>query len=136
MFIEILYADLSRQRVPVEEVDKLPKTGVLAIILSCQDSDNPRVTIDGVGYRRLTQKAGYDFYYLLKYWDDGSWWYGFEGRDSENLVAFRKDSAKPFADGSLRVEHPRYNCWSLVFEGQNVDDETWAEAKTTFKEMH
>jgi hypothetical protein len=136
MFIEVLYADLSRQRVPVAEADKLPKTGVLAVVLSCPDPEKPRATIDGVGYRRIAQKHRYDYYYLLKYMDDGSFWYGLEGRGNENLVSFRKDSEKPLNASSLRKEHPRYNCWSLVFEGQHVDEKTWAKAVEVFEEIH
>lgn len=132
MFIEVLYADLSRRRVLIEEADKLPKTGVLAIILSCVDEEIPRIKIDGVGYRRRGQWTGKDYYYLLRYKDGGAYWYGIDARDEREQVRFYRTSNSV----TSRQEHPHYSCWMLVFEGANVSGEKWAEAMKVFKEMH
>lgn len=136
MFIEILYDDLSRQRAKIEESDKLSKTGVLAIIFSCVDEENPRATIDGVGYRRRGQWGGKDFYYLLHYKDEGDDWYGMDARDRGEFVKFYK-SANPWNEIATRQEHPRYGCSMIVFEGSHVSDEEWTEAMKLFEEeMH
>lgn len=135
MFIEVLYSDLTRNRVPIDEADQLVKTGVLAVIISCPDADNPRIFIDDVGYRRIAEGIGSDFYYLLNYKDDGLW-YAIECRDYGDHIHFHKNSLAPFDDPSLREEHPRYNYWTLTFEGLHVDDETWADALEIYEEMH
>ena len=136
MFIEVLYADLSRQRVPIEQAGDLPNTGILAMILSCVDEEKPRVTIDGVGYRRRAQAHGKDFYYLLHYTDEGKDWYAIEARDRSEFAAFYAVQS-PWSEFAFRKEHPRYGCFMLVFEGVNVSDEAWAEAVELFeKEVH
>jgi hypothetical protein len=134
MFIEVLYSDLTRKRVLMEEIDKLQKVNVLAIAFSAPDPERPRIYIDGVGYRRIDQKWGYDFYYVLKYWDDNDWWYAIEGIDTQDFKYFHKDSECPFSNCSLRIEHPRYSYWSIVFEGVYVDDDKWEEALKIFSE--
>ena len=137
MFIEVLYSDLTRKRVPVREADALPKINVLAVILSAPDSDKPRIFIDGQGYRRLDQAIENDYYYLLKYWDDNSWWYTIEGINAGDFPHFHKNSKSPFSDCSLRIEHPRFNCWTLIFEGIRIEDSKWEGALEIFnKNMH
>lgn len=131
MFIEILYSDLSKQRVSIEEADKLPKTGVLAIIFSGVEKKNPRITINNIGYSRMGQWLGKDYYYLLRYKDGSGYWYGIDARDEREQVTFHKTNRI-----SSRREHPRYNCWMLVFEGEHVTEEKWAEAMKLFKGVH
>jgi len=136
MDIEVLYADLSRQRFPVEEADKLTKTEVLGMIFSCPDEVKPRVVIDGVGYRRRAQALGKDFYYLLHYKDEGKDWYAIEARDRTEFAKFHTVQ-RPWSKFAFRKEHPRYGCFMLVFEGAHVSNEKWAEAIELFdKEIH
>ncbi len=126
MFIEILYSDLSRQRVPIEEADQLPKTGVLAVIISCSDDIRPRLD----GYRRVVQGVGKDFYYLLNYND----MYALDSRDESDLIRFFKKES-PW--DVYYKDHPEYTCSMLVFEGEYVPDVVWQEALKIFNdEMH
>jgi hypothetical protein len=136
MFVEVLYSDLSRQRVPIHEADKLLKQGVLAIIISCPDELKPRVTIDGFGYRRRAQALGKDFYYLLHYNDEGDSWYALDSRDRSEFIKFHK-TKNSWKESTYRQEHPRYGYFMLVFEGAKVSDETWDKAIELFdKEVH
>jgi hypothetical protein len=136
MFIEVLYSNLSRERLPINQANNLTKVGVLAMIISCPTTDNPRVFYDDIGYKRLDQSHLFDFYYLLRYWDDNDWWYGLEGRDYGDRIAFHKNSEFPFNASSLREENPRYNYWSLAFQGQQIPNEDWPAAIEVFGEMH
>jgi len=134
MFIEVLYSDLTKERVAIDQVHTMRQTGVLAIIVSCVDNEKPRVTYDGVGYRRLIQATGKDFYYLLRYTDDGDEWYAIDARDRSDFLKFYK-YGNPWGVDS--EEHPHYNCFMITFEGEHVSDEIWDQAMVLFeKEVH
>jgi hypothetical protein len=134
MFIEALYSDLTKERVAIDQAHTMRQTGVLGIIISCVDNEKPRVTYDGVGYRRLVQKTGKDFYYLLRYTDGGDEWYGIDSRDRSDFQKFYK-YGNPW---EVDVEkHPHYSCFMITFEGEHVSNEKWDEAMVLFeKEVH
>lgn len=134
MFIEVLYSDLTTERVAIDQAHTIAQTGVLAIIISCVDEEKPRKIIDNVGYRRVVQSLGKDFYYLLRYTDDGDVWYALDSRDRSDFVVFSK-SGNPW--NANREEHPRYSCFMVTFEGEQVSDEIWDQAMVIFeKEVH
>jgi hypothetical protein len=126
MFIEVLYADLTRQRVPVEDVGILCKTEVLAIILSCVDDVRPRLN----GCRRVAEATGKDFYYIVIQ-DD---FIGLDSRDEYDRIQFYQ-RPKPFAGNIL--EHPKYDGEMYIFEGKGIPDEQWKKALELFnREIH
>lgn len=136
MYIEILYADLTRQRLPIDQAHLLPKTGVLAIILSCEDKKNPRITIDNRGYRRCGQVSGKDYYFLIYRRHNGKDLYGLDSKDEGDFVNLY-NPASPWSEYATYKEHPRYHDFTMTFEGQQVSDEVWAEALVLFdKEIH
>jgi hypothetical protein len=134
MFIEVLYSDLTKERVAIDQAHTMRQTGVLAIIISCVDNEKPRVTYDDVGYRRLAQKFGKDFYYLLTYTDGGDEWYGIDARDRSDFQKFYKHG-NPW---EVDIEkHPHYSCFMITFEGEQVTDKVWDESMIIFeKEVH
>ena len=126
MEIEILYSDLSRKRVPIKKADTLLRTGVLAIIISCEDKIRPRFN----GYRRVTQGIGKDFYYL--YNEDDM--YALDSRDEGELIHFFNED-EPWE--IHYTEQPEYVWSTIIFEGKQVSEKLWKEALKIFeKEMH
>jgi len=133
MFIEVLYADLTRERRLIEFAHLLPKAGVLAIILSAEDEVNPRIFIDGVGYRRVSQVSGKDHYYLIYRRKDGKHFYGLDGRDEGDFVNLYARN-NPWNNHVTHREYPRFQDFVMSFEGQQISDEEWDAAMILFNE--
>jgi len=120
-------------RVPIEDVDQLPKTRVLFIIVSQKDPQNPRLN----GNRRMAEAHGKDRYcfvfrkewFLLYGWDDGDF-------------KWRRHLIKPWAEAStVKPDHLPLSPASVVFEGEQLgegdQDPLWIAAYDQFmEEMH
>jgi hypothetical protein len=126
MFIEILYADLSRQKVALEDIDQLKKDEVLCILVSNDTGEGKRKNIaSGFGkdfYALCTQRSGNQDWVMLCGWDD------------DDFVWRRID--RPHGPGGRRRVVAPLGCMHVVFRGQHVEDDVWKEAKRIFsKEM-
>jgi len=128
MFIEILYSDLSRKKVPISDIDELKKTGVLAIIISAPDDIRPRLN----GSRRVAEATGKDFYYIV----ENNGFIGLDSRDEfERLTLF--DKKKPWLECGSFMIHPQYTGKMTIFEGKAIPDDEWKKALELFnREMH
>ena len=114
-------------RAPLNIIDHIPRTGVLFIIVSCEDGVKPRLN----GRRRLCESSGHDWYtfivqgnnVLLAGWDDGDFvWHGLD---------------EPWAESStVRPDHlPMAR--GTTFKGEGIGPEEWQQAITQFMdEMH
>lgn len=128
IFVEILYSDLTRQRVPIQEVHSLVRTGVLAIIISAPDDIKPRLN----GYRRVAEATGKDFYYIIIQ-DDRV---GIDSRDEFERIQFYQKN-DPLGPCGYVMEHPLYAGKNYMFEGKAVPEDKWQEALEIFnKDMH
>lgn len=113
--VEVMYADLSRQRVPLAEADSLSRDGVLFIILSAPADRLPRKD----GKRRVMQAYGDDYYFLLREpgrfmlegWSERDWTWKYE-RDPFKVISFAP-GPPGLPDGAL------------IFVGKQIDEDTW-----------
>jgi len=115
-------------RVPLDEIDDIPRHGVLFIIISCEDTVRPRLN----GRRRLCEAHGRDYYTLivrknnvmLAGWDDDDFvWKGLVDPWAE------KSTTKP---DHLPMAHP-----AITFEGKFLHKDEWQKAIKQFnEEMH
>jgi len=118
------------RRVPIEDVDLLPKTGVLFIVVSQLDSVNPRLN----GARRMSEAWGKDRYALVvrREWH---LLYGFDDGDFQ----WRRHAVEPFAEASsVTPDHLPLSVPSVTFEGAQLgtgpDDPLWIAALKQFNE--
>jgi len=116
--IEVMYADLSRRRVPLDQAKKnLPRDGVLFIILSYNG-------------KRRRQVTGKDFYYL---YIDGDEVHlnGWDEQDNP-VVLLGAPEAKRYASRPLGLPSD-----TLIFTGVLLPEDEWQEARALFaREMH
>ena len=127
MDVEILYANLERTRVPIENAHQLKRTGVLFIILS--EPQDPRTKRD-----RFASVWGEDHYGL--YCTDrycGLWAWG-----QKEMTYRLKLRGAPF-ENAKRLKKPP-GCLApqgtIYFLGRGVDLVTWTKALDIFhKEM-
>ncbi len=158
--IEVMYADLSRQRRPLDEAAKLKRTGVLFIILSAPTTEKmARRWIGGVPCRRARQVWGTDFYALLRYrhrhpedicdrdavclwgWDSGEYpWTRVDDPHGENLTSCVPCSLTDIERLRAR-DKITWPPWmpedALIFVGAALDGEAWRAALDEFeREMH
>ena len=114
-------------RAPLDAIKHIPRTGILFIIVSCEDTKKPRLN----GRRRLCQKCGRDWYTLivrknhvmLSGWDDGD----FEWKRLSDPWA-EEATTKP---DHLPMAH------SITFEGIFIEPDEWKKAIAQFMaEMH
>ena len=114
-------------RAPIDNIDHIPRAGILFIVVSCSDDIKPRLN----GRRRLCQSCGHDWYtfivqgrkVLLAGWNDGD----FEWHSLDN----------PWAESStIRPDHlPMAR--GITFKGKRIPDDEWQQAITQFMdEMH
>lgn len=135
IFVEVMYADRTRQRVKAEAANTLPKTGVLFMITSAVDAVSPRVR----GVRRVDERQGYDHYYVIDgptEAPDGVEVGGWD--DLQRRVVNRSD---PFAPVDISRKYPEKPWWvddrAIVFEGVRISDAEWAAALDEFqRDMH
>ena len=137
--VEVMYADRSRQRVPLDQADTLPKDDVLFIILSASTtSERGRRTIGGVPYERIAEmKAhggawkGASTYAVMRLngkvtiagWDDTEWLW--------------RDEADPFAEQPRAGIPPIFPPDTILFYGAILPDAEWPAAVALFNaEMH
>ena len=151
MEIEVMYGDLTTVRVPIAQVARLPRTGVLFMILSAETTEAmSRRVINGKHYRRCSEEYGWDHYayefytgegdpsHLLYGWDDR----GFDWVSDPNPFGVLDLPPRP---GTPALPHPddKINLppWmqgsALVFSGIQLERAGWDAAVKKFDaEMH
>ncbi|MBU1173011.1 MAG: hypothetical protein KKD44_25905 [Proteobacteria bacterium] len=123
VYVEVLYSDLSRQRVPIDEIDTLPKDSVLFISV---------LASDGEKFRRLTASFSFDHYALCRRKSGGVDWIMLSGWDDGDFI-WRK-AANPWNPAGRLDEGPPLGCMHVVFNGVHVAPEVWKEAQGLFTE--
>lgn len=124
--VEVLYVDLSRQRVPLDQVDTLPKDKVLAIIVQTDEEEGKK--------RNIVWKFGFDHYALCQRETEGQPWVMLHGWDDGDYI-WRRLSNTQDADGRREVDAP-LGCMNVIFRGQSVTDAEWKVAeKLLYKEI-
>lgn len=117
--IEVMYADLSRVRVPLDETKTLKRTGVLSIVLSAPRE--PRSATDRV--MAVWDEDHYGVYVAKRYCALFKW-------GDKEMTYPLKLRATPFANPKRLKKPP--GCLApegtLFFKGAQVDEETWAKA--------
>ena len=114
-------------RKPLDDIDDIPRTGILFIIISCEDKDRPRLN----GRRRLCEAKCHDWYTLiirknnvmLAGWDDGD----FEW----------KRLTDPWAESATTKPNHLPLAKAITFEGIFIQPDEWKKAVDQFMtEMH
>jgi len=106
-------------RKALDDLDDIPRTGVLFIAISCEDSVKPRLN----GRRRLCQSSGRDWYTLivrknnamLAAWDDGDF-------EWKRLTDPWDESA------TTKPDHLPMSGSPITFRGVWIDTEEWHKA--------
>lgn len=120
LYIEVMYADLSRKRVPILDVHTLPKSGVLFIIASAPDPDHSS-SING--YRRCREKFGTDWYYILI--KDGKLiLQGWDEQDHKEVDLIDPFGPKTYGlpPGIMGIPE------AIIFEGEQISPAIWEKA--------
>ncbi len=126
VFIDVLYADLSRQRVPFDQGDTLSKSDVQAIVVQT-DEDNGKL-------RNIASCMGFDHYALCQKIDNGQQHVMLFGWDDGDYVWRRLTNHRDI-DARVSVDAP-IGCLHLIFRGLSVDQEKWKEVvRVIDKEM-
>lgn len=125
VYVEVMYADLSRKRVTINEIDTLPKDNVLFIAVLAPDPERGRE------FGRITAKFSKDHYAVcIRKWNNVDWVL-LCGWDDDDYVWRRTISPWTRQETS-----PPFGCFNVIFNGLAVPQEVWKEAQRIFtKEM-
>ena len=114
-------------RAPLDAIDDTPRSGILFIVISCEDDVKPRLN----GRRRLCEVHGRDWYtlivrsknVLLAGWDDGDFvWHGLPD---------------PWAESSRTIPDHLPMARSITFKGAWIEPEKWKKALEQYNaEIH
>ena len=122
IYVEVLYADLTRQRKPIGEIDQLPTDGVLCIAVQTDAEQGKRKNIAVASgkdtYAFCQRRAEGQDWIMLCGWDDGD----FAWRRLENVheLTARREVNAPLG------------CMRMIFNGQHVEADVWARAQEIF----
>jgi len=122
MFIEVLYADLTRQKVALEEIELLPKSNVLFILITNPDEIGKTANVESC--------SGFDHYAFCKKRTMGTEWIMLFGWDDGEFVWRRL--IKPHERGADEQVNPPLGYMHVVFDGVHVDNEKWKQAIKIF----
>lgn len=120
--IEIIYSNLSKERVALEKIDQLLKDNVLIVAVLAPDPEKEGKT------KKIIVKHSFDHYALcLRAWDSAEWimLYGWNDGD----VVWTNTSSPFQSTNSRREEAPPFGCFHVVFNGIQVSTEKWKRAK-------
>jgi len=116
--ITVLYKDLTSKKVPVEEIDTLPKDDVLFIKLSTDLREGKLANI--------SQKSEFDNYAYLSKHNGGVDWHMLYGWDEDDYI-WRRECTD--CENRVVVDAP-IGTMHVVFRGAAVSQEDWVKAKT------
>jgi len=124
--VEVLYADLTRQRKPLDEIDQLSTDGVLFIVVQTDEEEGKlRNIVACFGkdfYALCRQRIGGEDHIMLFGWDEDDFVF-------RRLTKIHEDSARRQVDAPLGVMH-------MIFSGRGVGEDVWKQAQDIFsKEM-
>ncbi len=122
--VEVLYADLSRDSVPISQVGSLAKTEVLAIVVKTDDEVGP--------LQNIAMTMGHDKYALFLRRDGGQDRIMLTGWDDDAFV-WRRLTNVHDVDARQEVSIPSGHM-HMVFEGQSVTPEVWDQAMIIFND--
>lgn len=117
--VEVLYADLTRQRVSLEEIDHLSTGGVLAIVVQTDEETGKR--------RNVAVASGKDTYALCQRRSEGHDWIMLCGWDSGDFVWRRSQNVHE--DTARRRVVAPLGCLHIIFNGQQVSASVWNKAQ-------
>lgn len=125
VYVEVMYADLSRKRVTINEIDTLPKDNVLFITVLAPDLEK------GGKLRRITAKFSKDHYALcIRKWNAVEWVLLF-GWDDDDFI-WRNMVSPYMVCGSRQEAVPPFGCFHVIFNGLAVSPQVWKEAQRLF----
>ena len=120
--VEVLYADLSRSRVVLSDIESLPKSRVLAIAVQTdQETDK---------LKNIVTTHGFDHYALCQKKDHGQIHIMLFGWDDDNFV-WRRVTNVHDIDARKEVDIP-LGCLNVIFHGEDVPIATWKKALRIF----
>lgn len=119
--VEVLYSDLKSLKASLDNLDALPKDGVLAIVVRTDEEEGK--------LRNITFSQGFDKYALCQKQDGGQTWIMLFGWDDGDFK-WRRLSNVHDIDAIREVDMP-LGCLHAVFQGQQVTDAKWKTALTT-----
>lgn len=133
LFLEVMYADRTRVRVPIAEADTLRRTGVLFMVLSAETRPaESRRVIDGKHYRRRYEWHQEDNYALLIQGREVACWSWSIGEHDWISLDDPDADTRP-----MRADAPYLPPGTLVFEGAQVSQEAWDDAVVEYHaDMH
>lgn len=119
IYVEVLYSDLARKRVPIKDIGRLPKDNVLFIAVS---APNPEGEL-----KRITASFSKDHYALcIRKWNSVSWVLLF-GWDDDDFVWRR--TINPWEPQGRLQSEPPLGCMHTIFNGLAVSPEVWKKAQ-------
>ncbi len=121
--VEVLYADLTTRRVPLDQVDILPKSEVISIVVQTDQETGKR--------KNITWKFGFDHYALCQKEDMGQKWVALLGWDDGDFV-WRRLTNTHDIDARIEADLP-IGCLNVIFRGQSVTPAKWKEAEAILK---
>jgi hypothetical protein len=116
--VEVLYADLSRKTVPLDQLDILLKSEVLAIVVRTDEETGK--------LRNIAFSHGFAKYALCQKQDGGQPWIMLFGWDDGDFK-WRRLSNSHDIDALREVPMP-IGCLHVIFEGQSVPRSKWTTA--------
>jgi len=116
--VEVLYADLSKQRVEIEQADTILKSGVLSIVVQTDEEEGKK--------QNIAWSVGFDNYALCRRETEGRLWIMLHGWDDGDYV-WRRLSNVHDNDARREVDAP-LGCMNIIFRGQTIPDAKWAKA--------
>lgn len=117
VYVEILYKDLTRKRVPISDIDQLPKDNVLFISIQTDLREGKEKNISSCfgfdNYAIAQKRDNSDDWFMLFGWDEGDFVWRREREDCVNRVV---------VDALIGTMH-------VIFRGVQVPSEVWGKAK-------
>jgi len=116
--ITVLYSDLTSKKVPIDQIDTLPKDNVLFIKLSTDTREGKLANI--------SQVYGFDNYALLQKRDVSDDWYMLYGWNEDDFIWRRECDTctnRVIVDAPIGSMH-------VIFRGGAVSQELWERAIT------
>ncbi len=121
IYVEVMYSDLTRKRMPIKDIGQLPKDNVLFIAVLAPDPEKEGKL------RRIVVSFSKDHYALcVRKWNNVAWVLLF-GWDDHDFVWRR--TVNPWEPQSRLQSEPPLGCMHTIFNGLAVSPEVWQEAQ-------
>lgn len=116
--VEVLYADLSRKRVQLDQIASVSKAGILAIVIQTDEEIGKK--------RNIVWSSGFDHYALCQKKDNGQEHIMLFGWDDGDFT-WRRVTNPHDNDAKEKVDMP-IGCFNVIFHGENIPVKKWETA--------